>query len=148
MSSQLVYAVITYDIVKGSYPISLKNSFERMSDTHTYGLKSTSTNPQDLVVPLPKVKQVGDNFFNVSPKLWNDIPDEIKNAKNRNIFKKCSNYLDCPNCSNETQKCLRGGDPVNPKMMCCNASNWKLSYLPVPMSTVLDRGPYSPGRRE
>ena len=79
---------LTYDIVKGSCPISLKDSFERMSDTHTYGLRSTSTNPQDLVVPLPKVKQVGDNFFNVSPKLWNDIPDEIKNAKNRNIFKK------------------------------------------------------------
>jgi len=79
---------MTYDIVKGCCPTTLKDSFEHISDTHTYGLRSRFTNPQDLVVSLSKVKQVRDNFFNVSPKLWNDIPDEIKNAKSRNIFKK------------------------------------------------------------
>ena len=50
-------------------------------------LRSLSRNL--LVIPRSKLKSYGDRAFSVSaPKLWNDIPDNIKCSGDLNAFKR------------------------------------------------------------
>lgn len=76
---------ITYKAIHGSAPNYLCNLITIYRPTRT--LRSSSAALQ-LVIPRSKLR-FGDRRFSVAaPRLWNSLPDEIRNSPSLHLFKK------------------------------------------------------------
>ena len=96
------FIIITYMVRRvklsgylNNFPVSINLSFYIICSIYymlsfcnsSYSLRSCSS--KLLQVPGSKLKTYGDRRFSVAgPKLWNDLPVSVKNAKSLTLFKK------------------------------------------------------------
>ena len=78
---------LIYDLIHGYAPSHLSENLQLNRDAHNYRLRSANNNPDNLRTTAGSIKQVRFSFSNSAPKLWNKLPEDIKNSPNRNIFK-------------------------------------------------------------
>ena len=86
INDQFLYqtSCLTYDIVNRNCPDIYIDKFPLASRAHTHRLRANVNNPLDLVVPPASSKT---DFFSNAPRLWNDLPNEIKASENKPLFK-------------------------------------------------------------
>ncbi|CAG9137853.1 unnamed protein product [Plutella xylostella] len=67
-------------------PPYLKSMFQFLSDTHTRDLRSS----HNSILALPSFHSgfMSDSFAVTAVRLWNDLPDSIRKAPSRNVFKR------------------------------------------------------------
>ena len=73
-----------YKIINGSAPSYLCNLFKKRSDVHN----RYARNCKDLNIPKCRTSLAQRSFRYRATKIWNNIPDEIRNSKTITIFKK------------------------------------------------------------
>ena len=83
--------LITFSVLHHGVPGYLRSQLHLRSSSRS--LRSSSS--QTLLVPRTKTKSYGDRAFAAcAPRLWNHLPDHIKNSDNIDIFKtKLKTYL-------------------------------------------------------
>ena len=57
------------------------------TDTHSYSLRSARENPLGLRENQTRIRETKVGFSNLGPKIWNTIPEKIKQLKSRDSFK-------------------------------------------------------------
>ena len=78
-------ALYMYKILKlNKYP-SLQRNLDILHSEHRYDTRSASR----LIEPFPRTLAIQLSFKYQFIKIWNNIPDEIKNCATFGIFKKC-----------------------------------------------------------
>ena len=76
-------ARLMYKIVNGLAPQRLCEAFRKVNEIHEYELRGSSTK---LHIPRPKTEFLKNSFQYSGAKLWNKIPEEIRNSTSCNIF--------------------------------------------------------------
>ena len=76
-------ARLMYKIVNGLAPQRLCEAFRKVNEIHEYELRGSSTK---LHIPRPKTESLKNSFQYSGAKLWNKIPEEIRNSTSYNIF--------------------------------------------------------------
>ena len=99
-------AALAHDIINKHCPTNIHDHLDLRTDSHSYSLRSVSDNPLGLREILSNKKQIRMCFSSLGPKIWNSIPENIKEIKNRKSFKKqlkkhlLSGYTDHLTCDN------------------------------------------------
>ena len=76
--------LLTYKIVNGLAPAYLAELIQPY--TASRSLRSSDKNL--LVVPVTRLKTFGDRAFSkAAPKLWNNLPSDIRSTKTLSLFK-------------------------------------------------------------
>ena len=94
--------LLTFKCMQGCVPLYLRELLVKQANTRTL----RSNNKNVLQIPLTNLKRFGDTAFCAySPRLWNELPDNIKDADRvRNFRKQCYferslfDYMDHDNC--------------------------------------------------
>ena len=81
-------AALAHDMSNKHCPTNLQNTFDLCTDSHNYSLRSASDNPLGLRQTLPNNCQTKLRFSALGPRVWNNIPENIRQIKNRKSFKK------------------------------------------------------------
>ena len=76
-------AIVMFNLFHGILPIQLQRRFSKYSSVHSTRQKKSFV----MVQVRTNLKAMCLSVYGV--KLWNTLPDEIKNCTNVNIFKKC-----------------------------------------------------------
>ena len=69
-----------YKYKKGLLPLSFDHAFTELGSTHKYDTRNRNNYRHEV----HKIKSV----FDTGPKLWNKLPESIKNVASLNCFKK------------------------------------------------------------
>ena len=78
-------ATITYKVLSTNEPTYLRNLLDIAQPTRT----RRSDRGIILCEPRSKLKSAGDRSFSVcAPKIWNSLPQSVKNAQTLSVFKK------------------------------------------------------------
>ena len=99
-------AKLVHDMINKNCPQNLHDTLNLSCDSHTYSLRSVANNPLELRENLTNKPQIRKGFTHMAPKVWNNIPDNIKAIKNRDNFKNklkdhiLEGYLNNLVCSN------------------------------------------------
>ena len=72
-------AIFMYKYKTGQLPSSFDGLFTINGYNHTYDTRKK----EDFRIPMRK----GKNIFTTGPKIWNDLPNDLKEAKNLTTFK-------------------------------------------------------------
>ena len=75
-----------HSMIYDECPPDLKNHFQLSNDTHTYSLRSTSTDPTRLREPIINRNYFGTFLSKRCPKIWNEIPPTIKALADKKKF--------------------------------------------------------------
>ena len=85
-----------YDSINGISPIQFKSWFTLSANLHSHATRTNSTNLEDnseltetnnLFIPYVRTTYYGLKSIKVTgPKIWNNIPHNIKNIESRNVF--------------------------------------------------------------
>ncbi|XP_033110181.1 uncharacterized protein LOC117111377 [Anneissia japonica] len=79
--------LITYKSLNNQSPAYIREMIVTRSTTCTRSLRST-TDKSVLFVPQSRLRTYGDRAFAVAgPKLWNSLPDYVRQAPSTGIFK-------------------------------------------------------------
>ena len=78
-------AVMMYKIVHGLAPSYMADMFPSQKGSQTYNLRNYSLN---LEIPNVRTKLYRNSFAFTGAKIWNDLPDDLKNKPYLNAFKK------------------------------------------------------------
>ena len=76
-------AKLMYKTVNGLAPQRLCEIFKNVNEIHDDNLRGSLTK---VYVPKPKTEFLKNSFGYTGPKLWNQIPDEIRNLSSFNSF--------------------------------------------------------------
>ena len=71
-------AILMYKVMHNLTPPYLTNIFKFSSEVHDGSLRSTSENL--LYVPKPNIELYRNSLANSRSKIWNSIPEHIKDA--------------------------------------------------------------------
>ena len=82
-------AILMYKIMHNLAPSYLSNIFTLSSEVHERSLRSTTENL--LYVPKPKIELYRNSLAYSGSKIWNSIPEHIRNSTSLQQFRK--NYL-------------------------------------------------------
>ena len=82
--------MLTYDIVHKDAPKVINESLNLEQNVSKYILRNHDQNPLDLRAPLSKTRAGTNSFSFKAPKIWNEIPNEIKHSEKRHIFKRAT----------------------------------------------------------
>ena len=75
----------TYRALHEQSPVYMKDMFRRYEPTRAL----RSSDSSSLVVPCTRTVQYGDRSFrSAGPKLWNDLPQELRHSKSLNTFRR------------------------------------------------------------
>ena len=85
--------MLTYDIVHKDAPKVINESLNLEQNVSKYTLRNHDQNPLDLRAPLSKTRAGTNSFSFKAPKIWNEIPNEIKHSEKRHIFKRATKKL-------------------------------------------------------
>ena len=78
-------ALVTFKVITFNEPVYLAEML--CKNTSSRGLRSSSK--MKLTIPQTKLKNGADRSFSVSaPRIWNDLPDQVKQSKTVEEFKK------------------------------------------------------------
>ena len=78
--------LFTYQALQGTAPTYLQDMISLHQNEHSMSLRCTSS--MRLTVPRTKMITYGDRTFAyAAPKLWNCLPDSVKNSKSLEQFK-------------------------------------------------------------
>ena len=80
-------AKLAHDMVYQQCPENLQNSLNLCSDSHSYPLRSVTENPLEVREKRTDRQKIKVGFSKMGPKVWNSIPDNLKQLKSRNSFK-------------------------------------------------------------
>ena len=83
-------AILMYKIMHNLAPSYLSNIFTLSSEVHERSLRSTTENL--LYVPKPKIELYRNSLAYSGSKIWNSIPEHIRNSTSLQQFRK--NYLE------------------------------------------------------
>ena len=83
-------AMLMYKIMHNLAPSYLSNIFTLSSEVHERSLRSTTENL--LYVPKPKIELYRNSLAYSGSKIWNSIPEHIRNSTSLQQFRK--NYLE------------------------------------------------------
>ena len=75
---------MVHKIVNEQCPEILKRKFTKRSQVSKYETRSVS----DLQVPRPRLGMTTKSFSHNRSKVWNDIPNNIRNVESTALFKK------------------------------------------------------------
>ena len=78
--------VMVYKVLSDQSPDYLSQFIIKSSDTHNLNLRSSSH--EDLKIPRSYTQYMDKSFSLCGPKLWNNLPSNIKSSKSLNIFKR------------------------------------------------------------
>ena len=99
-------AKLAHDIINKRCPLNLQNGLELCADQHSYSLRSGTNNPLDVRENRQNCMTRGIGFTKLGPKIWNEIPQELKALKGRENFKNklkehiLKEYKDQVECNN------------------------------------------------
>lgn len=99
-------AALAHDIINKHGPTNLQDSFDLYTDSHDYSLRSVTDNPLGLRETLSNTRQIKHGFSSLGPRIWNSIPENIRQIKNRKSFKRhlkkhiLEGYVDKLTCVN------------------------------------------------
>ena len=80
-----MFLLLTFKCVQGCAPLYLRELLVKQANTRT--LRSNTKNL--LQIPLTNLKRFGDRAFCAyAPRLWNELPDNIKAADSVQNFRK------------------------------------------------------------
>ena len=103
---QLQCSSLVFDMIKGFCPDIYKYRQLLNENRNSYGLRSTTQQPQNLRQLPNNTNQRTKNFANNGPHFWNELPEEIKISSTRKEFKsrtkrhlleKYTTHCDCSN---------------------------------------------------
>ena len=77
-------AIFMYLCSKKRLPISLMNNFCLNKSVHNYQTRSV----ENYHIPRVRLTACEKSIFFQGPKIWNDIPHEIKTSPSLNVFKR------------------------------------------------------------
>ena len=87
-------------------PENLQGNLNLTADSHSYTLRSVTSNPFSVREDQTVTKEMKARFSRMGPKVWNGVPENLKKIKNRYNFKKslrlhilngCAEKLTCSN---------------------------------------------------
>ena len=81
-------AKLAHDMVNKKCPENLETRLNLCTEQHSYSLRSTTENPLELRENQTRRKETKVGFSCLGPKVWNGIPENLKQLKNRDSFKK------------------------------------------------------------
>ena len=87
-------AVMMFKTMNNLNPPYIKNLFKFKNEIHDRSLRSASDNM--LYVPKPKCELYRNSLAYSGSKIWNSIPQDVKNSSSVAIFK--NRYLDWVKC--------------------------------------------------
>ena len=76
-------AIMVHKILRKRCPESLKGKFMRRNQI----LKYETRRMHDLQIPKPRLELSKRSFSYVGAKVWNDIPNAIRNVESTHLFK-------------------------------------------------------------
>ena len=79
-------AIMMYKISHNLAPKYLQELFQQTNDIHNRALRSTSDNL--LYVPKPNIEQFRNSLSYSGSKIWNSIPENIKQSESLPLFKR------------------------------------------------------------
>lgn len=79
-------AVFTYKALNNLTPAYITNLLKPMSQTHTLSLRSSDNGT--LYVPRSRTALYDGSFSCAAPRLWNSLPQSVRNSSSLNDFKK------------------------------------------------------------
>ena len=79
-------ALLTHECVHGNAPCNIKNGI-KPANSSEHNLRSQAENPLDLRIPNMKTRAGNSSFIANGPKIWNDIPMELRNIQRKKSFK-------------------------------------------------------------
>ena len=91
----LMKAKLMYKTVNQLAPQRLCNIFQFSNNVTSYNLRGSSNG---LFIPRPRTKFLKKSFSYSGAKLWNKIPEDIRNSSSYNLF--------CQNLSSSASKLL------------------------------------------
>ena len=78
-------AVFTYKTLNNMTPDYITKLLRPMSQTHSLNLRSSETGA--LYVPFSRTALYSGSFSCSAPKLWNSLPQAVRNSESLNAFK-------------------------------------------------------------
>ena len=75
---------MVHKILNGQCPDTLNQKFKRRSQISKYEARRVN----DLQVPKPMLELTRKSFSYTGAKVWNDIPNNIRNVESAALFKK------------------------------------------------------------
>ena len=72
-----------YKTVNKQAPSRLCDLFQNVNKTNDYNLRGSSTR---VYIPMPKAEFLKQSFCYNGAKIWNQIPDEIRNSESLTSF--------------------------------------------------------------
>ena len=81
-------SVLIHDIIKERAPSALSSLITLDTQTATRNLRSHTLDPLHIKVPVSKCKVIANSFCCKGPQFWNEIPQEIRNIEQKQLFKK------------------------------------------------------------
>src|SRR6266404_8099041 len=78
------YGMMIHKVKESNKPVYLHEKFEKLKlPSHSHDTRSKNL----FVMPKHSTKQFENSFTYLSRKIWNEIPEEIRNIKSSNCFK-------------------------------------------------------------
>tara|TARA_B110001454_G_scaffold32423_1_gene31710 strand:+ start:404 stop:790 length:387 start_codon:yes stop_codon:yes gene_type:complete len=97
---------LVYDCLKNTAPEEIGQLIQAKSQSNSYSFREKTQNPQDVEEPKFNTKQGRGGFRAQAPLLWNKISNDVREAKNRIIFKNqlkreiLAGYIESTECNN------------------------------------------------
>ena len=83
-------AIMVHKILRKRCPENLKGKFTRRNQTSKHETRKI----HDLQIPKPRLELSKKSFSYVGAKIWNKIPNDIRNVESTHFFKhKMKTYL-------------------------------------------------------
>ena len=80
-------AVLTYRALNNLTPEYISQLLQPMSQVHSLSLRSSENG--SLYVPKSRTSLHSGSFSCSAPRLWNTLPQSVREADSLNCFKKC-----------------------------------------------------------
>ena len=77
--------VLMHELLLNKGPPALCNELIPFKNRGTYGTRGATNN--NLFLPSHRTNYIGKSFYYETSKIWNNIPFNIRDIKNRNCFK-------------------------------------------------------------
>ena len=97
---------LAHNMINKQCPENLKNQLSLCADSHSYSLRSATQNSSEVRLNQACKKETKMGFSSLGPKVWNNVPEKLKQIKNRISFKKnlknhiLEGYAEKLTCSN------------------------------------------------
>ena len=79
---------LIHDAINEHCPVTIGNFVKLTAEKNSYSMRAKERNPLDVQGPNLKTKQGLNSFRLKGPLFWNGLPNNLRELKKRDLFKK------------------------------------------------------------